>query len=160
MYNKAPGEKEIFVIKASLHDQNGKNKRIRTILMKGVYSCVRHQEEKQQQLGLDIDSTKISALHRTGRQTGNGQTRSILSYGYYLISRKDKGAIMKEKRKLKGTGIVITDDLTYLNSQRLKRITQHKIVVHSWPVGGCRFYDTFKNTSELQFFQEVEVSTV
>lgn len=91
----------------------------------------------QNVLGLrDIDSAKISTLHRVGRVTTNKPRPVIIKF----VSRKDRDQVIKTRNRLKGSNVVITEDLTKLNVQRLNRLRQHDGVLDAWSAAGGRLF--------------------
>ncbi|XP_025078897.1 protein unc-13 homolog C-like [Pomacea canaliculata] len=91
----------------------------------------------QHVLGLtDIDSAKISTLHRVGRVMTNEPRPVIIKF----VSRKDRDQVIKTRNRLKGSNVVITEDLTKLNLQRLNRLRQHDGVLDAWSAAGGRLF--------------------
>lgn len=52
--------------------------------------------------------------------------------------------------RLKGSGIIITKDLTHLNIQRLNRLKQHDGVTDAWSTSGGRLYIKSLDLSVLE----------
>lgn len=98
-------------------------------------------------LGLpDINTHKISALHRVGRLQ-QGKPRPVI---VKFVSRKDKEQVIKARCRLKGSGIVISEDLTHLNIQRLNRLKQQEGVVDAWSAAGGRLFAKLRDSSVVE----------
>ena len=84
----------------------------------GDWETSSQSEEKiidliQQKLNLPhITSDHIEACHRVGRYR-EGKNRPII---VRFLSRKTKEIIIKERKKLKGSGVIIAEDLTKVNA--------------------------------------------
>ena len=79
-------------------------------------------------LGITIENRDIEACHRLGRFLPSGNRPVIVRF----TNRKLKVAAIINRRKLKGTQIVITEDLTQLNHDKLKEIKTLECVNQAW----------------------------
>ena len=84
---------------------------------------------------LNLNATCIDVAHRIGQQRP-ASDRAIL---VRLTSHKAQSKILSARRTLKGTGIVITEDLTRANSARYHRIREMPRVYQAW----TKFGDTY-----------------
>ncbi|KAK6171840.1 hypothetical protein SNE40_018265 [Patella caerulea] len=83
-------------------------------------------------IGVSMTEDQIDIAHRIGTFKPN-QNRSII---VKFLSRKYKIFVIKNRRKLKGSGISISEDLTPLNSQLLSRTSKHPSVLNTWSTEG------------------------
>ena len=86
-------------------------------------------------LGLDIRPEDVQIAHRTGRYTALS-TRSII---VQFVSRKAKKDVIGNRKKLRGSGVSIAEDLTPSNVRRLSAIKSLDCVVQSWSFEGKLF---------------------
>ena len=86
-------------------------------------------------LNIDITERDIDIAHRLGKKIHN-HTRGVI---VRLISRKMKDRIIKEKKKLKGTGISIMEDLTKSNYHLYKKALESQKVSQIWTRNGQIF---------------------
>jgi len=88
------------------------------------------------QLGLShIHSEDISVAHRVG-QFNEGRERQVI---VKFMSRRHRSEVIAARRKLKGTGIAVLEDLTPLNAERLGVVHKHRSVANSWTTEGRIF---------------------
>ena len=87
-------------------------------------------------LKVNIFSTNIEAVHRIGRHK-NGYNRPII---VRFISRKDATRCLSNRRLLKGSGVVLVEDLTATNARWYGTIRNHPGVVNAWTKNGTTFY--------------------
>ena len=86
-------------------------------------------------LSLNITPNQVQVAHRAGKFQPGG-TRSIIMQ---FVSRKDKQQVMSVRKKLKGSGISIAEDLTPVNVRRLSDIKKLEIVQEAWSSQGKLF---------------------
>ena len=92
-----------------------------------------------EKLGLRVNKCDIEAAHRLGPR---GRTRPQGGQPYYrpvivrFVSRKTAEAVLKDRRKLKGTPVVITEDLTAKNYRLLTLSKDHSRVDDAWSSRG------------------------
>lgn len=84
-------------------------------------------------LSVDLIDTSIDRSHRVGRSAVNGRPRALL---VKLTSYQHKLELMKARRKLKGSGIVIAEDLTNQNHVTLMETKKHAKVESCWTWDG------------------------
>ena len=79
---------------------------------------------------IDVQITKndISIAHRLGKFTENKARPIIVKFK----SRLQKNQALYQRRKLKGTGMGISEDLTVKNHEYLHKLQQHKDVEAAW----------------------------
>ncbi|PVD26825.1 hypothetical protein C0Q70_11972 [Pomacea canaliculata] len=68
--------------------------------------------------------------------------------------RKDKERVIKARCRLKESGIVISEDLTHLNIQRLNRLKQQEGVVDAWSAAGGRLFAKLRDSSVVEIKSE------
>ncbi|XP_071834553.1 uncharacterized protein [Apostichopus japonicus] len=84
------------------------------------------------QLGVDITPSSIDRAHRVGTLIENRIRAIIVKFQ----SHKDCKSFIKNRRKLKGSGIVIKEDLTHHNQQLLKATQNHDLIESAWTSDG------------------------
>ena len=89
----------------------------------------------RQKLSVDLAPSQIQVAHRAGK-FNPGANRSIIMQ---LVNRKDKQNIMQVRRKLKGSGFTIAEDLTPINVRRLSDLKKLDVVENSWSSQGKLF---------------------
>ena len=93
-------------------------------------------------LGLGKDSSSLDRCHRLGLGGGNheargGQTRQksrpiIVKFVAYSV----RSEVFRCKRKLKGTGLAITESLTRRRMETYKAVFKHRKVQSLWTIDG------------------------
>ena len=95
-------------------------------------------------LGLECDQNDIESAHplpsRSHPSTSHSSpTKQRTSFIVRFRKNQKRIEVLKNRRKLKGTGISITEDLTSLNSQLLTRLHNHDGIQSSWSWNGQVF---------------------
>ena len=83
-------------------------------------------------LHLSISTADIDIAHRMGRFRSDANRPIICKF----ISRISKHEVVKARRMLKGTAIVIREDLTLQNAKLLEKTSSHESVVAAWSDDG------------------------
>ena len=81
---------------------------------------------------MKISSDDIETAHRSGRP-GTDRPRPILVRFY---SRQKKRSVLEARRKLKQTGVSISEDLTKTNYNLLARANKHSATLSAWSSNG------------------------
>ena len=90
-----------------------------------------------EKLGLDIKPSDISKIHRLDQlHRREGKPRPII---LRFVAHYHKRDCIVNRRKLKGTGIVISEDLTQLNYVVLNRAYKHECIESVWSTEGKLF---------------------
>ena len=88
-------------------------------------------------LGMNISEKDISVAHRLGTfSEERTATRSII---VKFVARYHKIEVIQKRRVLKGTGIVIQEDLTNMNMKLLERLSRTDSVETAWSRDGKLF---------------------
>ncbi|XP_072168546.1 uncharacterized protein [Diadema setosum] len=91
----------------------------------------------QSKLGITINpATDIDRSHRTGRKKPESASHSPRPIIVKMTSYKRKHQILTARRKLKGSGISIHEDLTKHNVDLLRKATHHQKVKNAWSSDG------------------------
>ena len=98
----------------------------------------------QQKLGYPLQSWEVEVAHRTGKFLPDGNRPIIVR----LVSRKTRASIMAKRRKLKGTKIVVAEDLTRENLQLYRRVRDLDCVGQAWTRDG-RIFAKCKNNPQV-----------
>jgi len=93
----------------------------------------------REKLNVDLQTDDIDATHRIGRKNVTGEKNRTRPIIVRLLRRFTKSTIMKNKNKLKGSGISMFDDLTAVNSQLLFHAKQHPGIESAWVFNGKVF---------------------
>lgn len=85
-------------------------------------------------LGVNIDQHDIDRSHRTGPKNGkSNRPRPII---VKFVSYRNRKIIITSRRKLKGSGISIQEDLTLNRRNLLAKAKQHPKTKSVWTVDG------------------------
>ena len=79
-------------------------------------------------LSLKITTSDIDIAHRMGRYNKDANRPIICKF----VSRFAKHEVIRERRRLKGTPIVIREDLTIQNAKLLEKTSRHDRVQAAW----------------------------
>lgn len=88
-----------------------------------------------EKLGVDLSTSDIDRSHRIGRPDSKGNRPIIVKFTNYSA----RSSVIKARRKLKSTGIVIQEDLTARNRELLKQTSAHPKVSSAWSLDGRIF---------------------
>ena len=83
-------------------------------------------------LGLNIDFLDIDIAHRMGKFMKDGNRPIICKF----VTRFKKYEVIKSRRLLKGTSVVIKEDLTQRNIQRIQEALEVENVTKAWSDDG------------------------
>lgn len=83
-------------------------------------------------VGVPTKPCNIEVAHRVGRRSSS-KPRPIL---VRFMDRKIRDQILTNRRKLKGKGVSIGEDLTVANFQLLKKAMAHSATMTAWSVNG------------------------
>ena len=98
------------------------------------------------QLGITtITPDDIERTHRVGRPT-EGRPRAII---VQFMGYKMRNKFIQNRRKLKGTKIVVKEDLTYRNQQLLKTTQEHRGTDNAWSKDGKIFAHFVKDGEKI-----------
>ncbi|XP_069103903.1 kinesin-related protein 1-like [Argopecten irradians] len=86
-------------------------------------------------LNVPLRESDIDIAHRLGRFDGSTPRNIIVKFTH----RRKKAEIIRARKGLKGTKIVVYEDLTRYNQQRLKDAYQLKCVKNSYSIDGKLF---------------------
>lgn len=86
-----------------------------------------------QNLGIDLSPADIDRAHRLGPQRNDGKARQII---VKFTSYDARSRLIHARRKLKGTSIVIREDLTKQNQALLLEVKKNKHVKSVWSNDG------------------------
>jgi len=85
-------------------------------------------------LEVDINVSQIDRVHRIGKQTRDPRFMRQLIVKF--VSHLDKERVIRNRKKLKGTKISVSEDLTNGRAQFLKFLHKHNSVTASWSNDG------------------------
>lgn len=100
----------------------------------------------QQKLGVELKTTDIDRSHRVGPAAKDGKTRGII---VKFMSYTSRDLVIRNRRKLKGTGIVIKEDLTWENQKLLRATLDLPSVSSAWTKDGVIFALLKKDGNEI-----------
>ena len=114
----------------------------------------------KEKLGFELDRRDIDRSHRV-HQKNKDKPRPIL---VKLSSYKHKDKFMKNKKKLKGSGISIQEDLTSKTHKLLMMTSRHPKVNAAWTLDGTIFAaiqtTDGKNTMKKRIFREHDLANL
>ncbi len=90
-----------------------------------------------------FDILHIDNLHRLGKPLP-GRGRQII---VKFMSFQKKMIIMRNRKLLKGTGIIVSDDLTHKNYIHLNNLRDRYGAANAWSWGAKMYYKTDANAS-------------
>lgn len=83
-------------------------------------------------LGVNIDPSNIDRSHRIGKPTSTNPRPIIVKFTSYAA----RARFIKSRRQLKGTNVVVKEDLTKTNQQLLQESKKHAKVKSAWSHDG------------------------
>ncbi|XP_063959079.1 uncharacterized protein LOC129254761 isoform X2 [Lytechinus pictus] len=99
-------------------------------------------------IGVQMNAVDIDRSHRLpSRQTSRDELHSSSKSPAIIVkftSFKSKQQMMKHRRRLKGSGVVVVEDLTKKNADLLTQTSRHPKVTSSWTSDG-RVFAIVKN---------------
>ncbi|GFS14842.1 hypothetical protein ElyMa_003172400 [Elysia marginata] len=85
-----------------------------------------------------FNEASIDKTHRVGRFKTNSDRAIIVRFSTHSAAE----TVLASRRALKGSGIVITEDLTPTNLQKFKRIREIDTALQTWTKGGEIFVNS------------------
>jgi regulator of replication initiation timing len=83
---------------------------------------------------LKVKAEDLEAAHRLGAKNPDKNTsRGVI---VRFINRKQKENAIKNRRKLKNTGVVVVEDLTDVNYKLLQRVKSDPLCENAWTING------------------------
>ena len=92
-----------------------------------------------EKLGINMTKSNLDRLHRLRSFTGNRPSLIIVKFLSYNL----RNQVFQNRKKLKGSGLVITKALTPQKRACVKRLTelrQQRLVLSNWTLDGRIFY--------------------
>lgn len=97
-------------------------------------------------LDTKLSLSDIDRSHRIGPPSPNKKRSIIVKFTTY----RARASVLQNRRKLKGTGIVIREDLTKQNQTLLKTASNHDLVSSAWSHDGKIIALVTKNGTEFK----------
>lgn len=94
-----------------------------------IQTCAAMFREK---LGVPIENNEIEAAHRLRPRT-DGRPPAIIAR---FMRRDRRQKVLEVRKKLKGSGVSISEDLTHMNMKLLNRVQNHEAISESWACNG------------------------
>ena len=91
----------------------------------------------RKKIGIKLDPKQIDAAHPLPTRRKGGKGSTIVK----LHERDTKALLMKNRKKLKGSGITIVEDLCVPMQKLLNRVNNHPMVKNAWAWQGNIFYE-------------------
>lgn len=110
----------------------------------------------RESLGLNMNPSHIEASHRLGLKTGKGIRPIIVKF----VSRKAAEDILKRRKLLKGTKVVVQEDLTKSNHILLNLCLDHPGVQDAWSMRGGIFIKGTVNQNVKRIEKSADLKTV
>lgn len=107
-------------------------------------------------LGVSVEKHDLEAAHRL-RPRKDGRPPAMI---VRFMRRDKRQLVLQERRKLKGSGCSITEDLTHLNIKLLNRVQNHEAISQAWTSNGKIYGIPSGTRTKIQFklFESVEDS--
>lgn len=96
--------------------------------------------------GIEMDINKIEACHPLPRRD-DGDRRTVIMR---FVNRKDKSALLKQGRKLKGSNVYINEHLTKQNAdiaRKARLLRKQGKIQHTW-TSNCKIFIKLNGTPE------------
>lgn len=106
-------------------------------------------------LNISLQQTDIDVAHRMGRHNNDGNRPIICKF----VRRYVKTEVMKVRRKLKGSAIVIREDLTHENAKLLENTSAHDKVQAAWSDEG-KIVALLKNNKKIVVDRRTNLDTL
>ena len=100
----------------------------------------------REKLGTPLSLSDIDRSHRIGQPASTKKRPIIVKFTSY----RARASVLKNRRKLKGTGIVIREDLTQRNQVLLKASSNNEFVKSAWTHDGKVIALVTKNGTEFK----------
>ena len=88
------------------------------------------------QLGVPTEMSDIEVAHRSGKPATLGSDARPRPIIARLFSRRHRGEVLSVRKKLKGSGVSVGEDLTLANYKLLRSVSNHSATMSSWSSGG------------------------
>ena len=154
-------EKENLILKYEINNLEQYTRR-ENIRIFGVKDSAWEQGDKSTTLAIDIIKTKmkinireedIEAAHRVGRFKADKNRAIIVRFS----SRRVKERVMVEKKKLKGTGIFVSEDLTKMNIMWFFTVKKIEGVTNKWTKNGETFVRNVKTNEIIKVVKDYDL---
>ena len=99
-------------------------------------------------LGLNLDRSQIQIAHRIGERKSGGKERSII---VKFVRREDRDLVIKSRKRLKGKGIVIADDLNPFFASIFYELRQNVGKFNVWSDQGQIFVKLGGSVSKVSY---------
>lgn len=90
-------------------------------------------------LGLNLDGTDLDRSHRIGRrspQSGSSEPNKPRPVIVKFVSYNVRAEVFRSKRKLKGTGLGVSESLTKRRMELYKQVSKHQNTDTAWTLDG------------------------
>nr|CAH7741520.1 unnamed protein product [Callosobruchus chinensis] len=98
-------------------------------------------------LNVDIDQGDIVALYRVGQISSDRSRRIVVSFKSNVVKRK----VFSNRKALKGSGIVMKEDLTLLRLNMVKEAAEKYGFKNVWTQNGNVFAKTEKGVEKFLY---------
>ncbi|KAI4457876.1 l1 transposable element-related [Holotrichia oblita] len=96
-------------------------------------------------LNINLADSYIEKCHRVGLKKTNSDRPVIVKFSSY----KHKSEVFRHKSKLKGTNIIMREDLTYYRLMEFRRLTEKYGRRNVWTMDGVIYYNTEGTVKKL-----------
>ena len=90
------------------------------------------RDTKRNQDGADVSTNDVEIAHRTGKPGGPRPRPIIVRF----FSRQKRRLVLTERKKLKNSGVTVTEDLTKTNYDLLRKAKEHSATLATWSSNG------------------------
>ena len=116
---------------------------------KCIQKCLKVFSE---QVGVSVTERDVEVAHRSGKP-GGPRPRPIL---LRFLSRRKRGEVLADRRKLKNSGVSVGEDLTSANYSLLQRASKHSATLAAWSSNG-KVIVKLKNNKTFQLTIDCDV---
>ena len=102
---------------------------------------------------MNINEEDVKMAHRVGKFRSDKKRAIIVRFA----SRKKKDLVMTEKKKLKGSGILICEDLTKTNASWFFKVKKTEGVLNAWTKNGETLVRNTKTNEILKITKDFDL---
>lgn len=107
----------------------------------------------REKLGLNITPADLDAVHRIGEKKP-GTSRPII---VRFVSRRVRQQVIQQRKALKGSKVIIVDDLTKANYTLFQAVTGHPGAVRAWSKDGIIFAEGLADGKIVRIERQADI---
>ena len=122
----------------------------------GKKSTVLALDILRNKMKIDIKEEDVEVAHRVGKFKSDRKRAIIVRFA----SRKTKEKVMTEKKKLKGSGIFVNEDLTKRNADWFFKVKRTEGVINAWTKNGETFVRNTKSNEIVKITKDYDLENL